>query len=147
MLDGDPGALAAVSVVIISAVVAAVASIMSSRRIKERSMSYVAINAGRGGYRPSSDSAGSSKIHPIAVFWFFVLELISLVFFAGAFTFMQGVLWLALGLSVAAFLFSFIVLFCLKVADQWDRVVVLRLGKMKSVQPPGMFWLVPFVDT
>jgi regulator of protease activity HflC (stomatin/prohibitin superfamily) len=42
---------------------------------------------------------------------------------------------------------SFIVLFCLKVADQWDRVVVLRLGKFLRVREAGLFWLVPFVDT
>src|SRR5688572_4176249 len=110
-------------------------------------MSYVSISAGSRGYRPSSDSSSTSKIHPIAVFWFFVLEAVSLLFFLGAFTFMQNIIWVALGLAVAVFLFSFVVLFCLKVADQWDRVVILRLGKMKSVQPPGMFWLVPFVDT
>lgn len=42
---------------------------------------------------------------------------------------------------------GFMFMFCLKVPDQWDRVVVLRLGKFHAVRPAGLFWLVPFVDT
>jgi regulator of protease activity HflC (stomatin/prohibitin superfamily) len=33
------------------------------------------------------------------------------------------------------------------VADQWDRVIVLRLGKFHTVRLAGLFWLAPFVDT
>ncbi len=108
-------------------------------------MSYVAIS-GRG-YKPASDPIPGNKIHPIAVFWFFILEIISLVFFVGSFTFMKALLWPALAIALVAFIASFIVMFCLKVADQWDRVIVLRLGKFLAVRQPGMFWLVPFVDT
>jgi regulator of protease activity HflC (stomatin/prohibitin superfamily) len=34
-----------------------------------------------------------------------------------------------------------------KVAKQWDRAVVLRLGRFIGLQGPGIFWIVPFVDT
>jgi regulator of protease activity HflC (stomatin/prohibitin superfamily) len=33
-----------------------------------------------------------------------------------------------------------------KIAQQWERAVVLRLGKFQSMEGPGLFWLVPFVD-
>jgi regulator of protease activity HflC (stomatin/prohibitin superfamily) len=34
-----------------------------------------------------------------------------------------------------------------KVAQQWERAVVLRLGKYKGLRGPGLFWIVPFFDT
>jgi len=38
-------------------------------------------------------------------------------------------------------------LFWLKVASQWEKAVILRLGKFHKLAGPGAFWLVPFVDT
>jgi regulator of protease activity HflC (stomatin/prohibitin superfamily) len=60
---------------------------------------------------------------------------------------MRAVMIPTLVIATLTFLFSFVVLFCLKVADQWDRVIVLRLGKFLAVRQPGVFWLIPFVDT
>jgi regulator of protease activity HflC (stomatin/prohibitin superfamily) len=34
-----------------------------------------------------------------------------------------------------------------KIAKQWERAVVLRLGKYRGLRGPGLFWIVPFVDT
>ena len=34
-----------------------------------------------------------------------------------------------------------------KVAQQWERAIVLRLGRYVGMQGPGLFWIVPFVDT
>ena len=39
------------------------------------------------------------------------------------------------------------VLFALKVASQWEKAVVLRLGKFHGLRGPGVFWIVPIVDT
>ncbi len=39
------------------------------------------------------------------------------------------------------------VLFALKVANQWEKAIVLRLGKFQGLRGPGMFWIVPIVDT
>jgi uncharacterized membrane protein YqiK len=33
-----------------------------------------------------------------------------------------------------------------KVADQWNRVVVLRLGKFHHLRGPGLFFIVPIID-
>jgi regulator of protease activity HflC (stomatin/prohibitin superfamily) len=33
-----------------------------------------------------------------------------------------------------------------KVADQWERAVVLRLGRFTGLRGPGLFWVLPFVD-
>lgn len=38
------------------------------------------------------------------------------------------------------------VLFAVKVASQWEKAVVLRLGKFRGLRGPGLFWIVPIVD-
>lgn len=39
------------------------------------------------------------------------------------------------------------ILFALKVATQWQKVIVLRLGKFHKLAGPGAFWIIPIVDT
>jgi regulator of protease activity HflC (stomatin/prohibitin superfamily) len=34
-----------------------------------------------------------------------------------------------------------------RVAKQWERAVVLRLGRYIGLRGPGLFWIVPFIDT
>src|SRR5436309_3216638 len=34
-----------------------------------------------------------------------------------------------------------------KIAQQWERAVVLRLGRFVGLHGPGLFWIVPFVDS
>jgi len=38
-------------------------------------------------------------------------------------------------------------LFGLKVASQWEKAVVLRLGKFHKLAGPGAFWLIPIIDS
>lgn len=33
-----------------------------------------------------------------------------------------------------------------KIADQWERAVVLRLGNYIGLRGPGLFWIVPLID-
>jgi regulator of protease activity HflC (stomatin/prohibitin superfamily) len=33
-----------------------------------------------------------------------------------------------------------------RVANQWERAVVLRLGRFVGLRGPGLFWIVPFID-
>ena len=39
------------------------------------------------------------------------------------------------------------ILFALKVASQWEKAVVLRLGKFHALRGPGLFWIVPIIDS
>jgi regulator of protease activity HflC (stomatin/prohibitin superfamily) len=34
-----------------------------------------------------------------------------------------------------------------KIAKQWERGVILRLGKYNGLRGPGLFWIIPLVDT
>ncbi len=35
----------------------------------------------------------------------------------------------------------------IRVANQWEKAVVLRLGRFRSLQGPGLFFIFPIVDT
>jgi regulator of protease activity HflC (stomatin/prohibitin superfamily) len=34
----------------------------------------------------------------------------------------------------------------IKVASQWERAVVLRLGRFRALNGPGLFWIIPVID-
>ncbi len=38
-------------------------------------------------------------------------------------------------------------LLAVRVADQWERVAVLRLGRFQGMRGPGMFWIIPVIDS
>ncbi len=42
---------------------------------------------------------------------------------------------------------AFYLLFALKVANQWEKAVVLRMGKFAGLKGPGLFWIIPIVDS
>lgn len=48
---------------------------------------------------------------------------------------------ISLTLVAAFFLFS------LKVAQQWEKAIVLRLGRFHGLRGPGLFWILPILDT
>ncbi len=48
---------------------------------------------------------------------------------------------------IASYLIAIYILFALKVARQWEKAVVFRLGKFFKLRGPGLFWIVPIVDT
>jgi regulator of protease activity HflC (stomatin/prohibitin superfamily) len=52
------------------------------------------------------------------------------------------ILWLFAGVAVGA-----IAGMAPRIADQWERAIVLRLGRYTGSQGPGLFWIIPFVDT
>lgn len=39
------------------------------------------------------------------------------------------------------------ILYALRIASQWDKAIVLRLGRFHKLAGPGLFWIVPIMDT
>lgn len=85
-------------------------------------------------------------VHPISVFWFLFTLIVGII------------LALVVGIGFQSpvpggviffltIILAFMLLTQLRVANEWDRVVVLRIGKFLKVYGPGLFFLVPFVDT
>jgi regulator of protease activity HflC (stomatin/prohibitin superfamily) len=54
--------------------------------------------------------------------------------------------WIGSFVSVMI-IFGTYILFALKVASQWEKAVVLRLGRFHGLRGPGVFWIIPIVDT
>jgi regulator of protease activity HflC (stomatin/prohibitin superfamily) len=49
-------------------------------------------------------------------------------------------------IGVIAFVIALVVSLAIKVADQWDKAVILRLGKFRSLKGPGLFFIIPVID-
>jgi regulator of protease activity HflC (stomatin/prohibitin superfamily) len=49
--------------------------------------------------------------------------------------------WLTIWLLIGIY-----ILFALKIASQWEKAVVLRLGKFKGLKGPGLFWIIPGIE-
>jgi regulator of protease activity HflC (stomatin/prohibitin superfamily) len=48
---------------------------------------------------------------------------------------------------VLAFVCAALISASIRVADQWSKAVVLRLGKFRSLEGPGLFFIVPLIET
>ncbi len=62
--------------------------------------------------------------------------------FIGAFLFMAHLPLPGIGFGILALL----TLYSLKMANNWERFVILRLGKLSSVKGPGLFLIIPVID-
>jgi regulator of protease activity HflC (stomatin/prohibitin superfamily) len=50
-------------------------------------------------------------------------------------------------LVVAGLLAGLYLAFAIKIARQWEKAVVLRFGKYRGLRGPGLFWMIPVIDT
>ncbi|MGO9930751.1 MAG: slipin family protein [Steroidobacteraceae bacterium] len=55
--------------------------------------------------------------------------------------------WVNLYLAVALFVLAAVVAASLKMANVWQKFVILRMGKLQSVKGAGLFAIIPVLDT
>jgi regulator of protease activity HflC (stomatin/prohibitin superfamily) len=53
---------------------------------------------------------------------------------------------LTLGVTLAIEFVGLYILFALKVADQWEKAVIVRFDRSIGLRGPGTFWIVPIID-
>jgi regulator of protease activity HflC (stomatin/prohibitin superfamily) len=53
----------------------------------------------------------------------------------------------AIALLACSVVLAYIAASAIKVADQWNKAVVLRLGKFRSLEGPGLFLIIPIVES
>jgi regulator of protease activity HflC (stomatin/prohibitin superfamily) len=91
------------------------------------------------------DKKKESQVNGVAVFIFIVLMLVSM----GIMTWMiiEGArpLWIILEVLVLNII-GFYVLLAFKVAEQWEKAILLRLGRFIGLKGPGPFWIIPIID-
>ncbi len=57
-----------------------------------------------------------------------------------------GLIWTSI-LGAAVFILAFVTASSVKVVDQWQKIVVLRLGRFHALKGPGLCLIIPVVDT
>ncbi len=90
-------------------------------------------------------AAGNERIPPIAGALFTII----LVLATGTAWWLDwlGVADAWIGVATTAWiLLGSYILMGLKVADQWEKAVVLRFGRFRGLRGPGIFWIIPVVD-
>src|SRR5271155_4882057 len=83
------------------------------------------------------------KPSPFATLVFFIILGVGGFFAFAALTVSQVA---GTGMGIVTFVFATIISSAIKVADQWDRAVVLRLGRFHALKGPGLFFIIPVID-
>jgi regulator of protease activity HflC (stomatin/prohibitin superfamily) len=84
-------------------------------------------------------------ISPIAIAsfgLFLIIAMIGVFIGDGRFPDYLIGIWVVIWILVGTYF-----LFAMKVASQWEKVIVLRLGKFIGLKGPGLFWVIPIIDT
>jgi len=77
-------------------------------------------------------------INPISAAVYFGLTLLSVILYAvNVFSETELVIGLAFAIFCAA---------AIRIADQWEKAVVLRMGKFRGLKGPGLFLIIPILD-
>jgi regulator of protease activity HflC (stomatin/prohibitin superfamily) len=50
-------------------------------------------------------------------------------------------------IAVGSFVIAIVASYSIKIADQWEKTVVLRLGRFRSLEGPGLFLIIPIIET
>jgi len=50
------------------------------------------------------------------------------------------------GIIIISFVIAIIVSSAIKVANQWEKAIVLRLGEFRVIRGPGLFFIIPVID-
>ena len=94
--------------------------------------------------RRKDDNPG--RINGIAGTLFFILLMIDIALMT--YQIINSVPWIIVVVSdILIFLAAMYILLGLKIANQWEKAVVLRLGKFQNLRGPGLFWIIPIIDT
>jgi regulator of protease activity HflC (stomatin/prohibitin superfamily) len=95
--------------------------------------------------RSSFNSTDRSRISGAAAAIAFALLVLSVI--GTIFLIERLPSWVIFLYVAILWLLALYVLFALKVADQWEKMIVLRLGKFQGLKGPGAFWITPVVET
>ena len=93
-----------------------------------------------------SDAGGQAHINGPAMLLAFILYALGIGGAALMDHYKVSDGWIVLEVSVLSLIAVYILL-SLKIARQWEKAVVLHLGKFQHLAGPGMFWIVPVIDT
>ncbi|KYZ77628.1 peptidase [Anaerosporomusa subterranea] len=80
----------------------------------------------------------SRRINLLPYLLFFIFILINFTIFE---------IWPYQIVAYIGLLIGLLLSMSLKVANEWEKAVVLRLGKFRGLKGPGHFWVIPIIDS
>jgi regulator of protease activity HflC (stomatin/prohibitin superfamily) len=93
----------------------------------------------------SAKPTDNRRISSIAVFVFVIVMIIAVI---GSITLDGSVSSIVMIVYWAVFMIiGLYFLFAIKVAKQWEKAVVLRMGRFHALKGPGLFWIIPIFET
>ena len=96
---------------------------------------------------PEQKLLASKAVNGVSVTAFIIVALVTSLVVIALDTLTQTADWV-IGLAVfVGFLIAFYLMFAIKVADQWEKAIVLRFGRFRGLKGPGLFWIIPVVDS
>ena len=84
---------------------------------------------------------GMPSYFSVAVFVVFLIVTLALAALLALVSQALGVIVGAVGATLSALVAN-----AIKVANQWERAIVLRLGRFQGTRGPGLFFIVPIID-
>src|SRR6185437_13851885 len=88
--------------------------------------------------RAARASRSQGRVNVIAIFILLLSVVVGIVMTAGTQNPGWLVIWVLLGIVMAQ---------SPRIAKQWERAIVLRLGRYTGMKGPGLFWITPFIET
>ncbi len=85
------------------------------------------------------------KTNSLAALIFVVIFGIGLAFAYSSFVI--GAYETSIAIAAGAFFLAVVVFYAVRVANQWERAVVLRLGRFRALKGPGLFFIIPILET
>ena len=77
--------------------------------------------------------------NPISLFVLLILVIVSAVLYVSKI--------INIPIFILLLLLSGLVTSAIRIADQWERAVVLRMGKYNGLKGPGPFMIIPVIDS
>ena len=86
----------------------------------------------------TTDLKTKGSLNPLSISIFLIFSVIFVMLFA------LGVI--NIFVFIISMAFSVLLLNSIHIADQWERAVVLRMGKYSGLKGPGLFMIIPIID-
>jgi len=93
----------------------------------------------------TASTTSGGRIPGVAVVTWLLVNVIAILLAVAMAWMGVSPLWIAIVTSALG-LAGLWILFGLKIADQWEKAVVLRFGRFMGLRGPGLFWIVPVID-
>ncbi len=92
-----------------------------------------------------SSGSASVRVNAVSTMLFSLLLLLG-AGGAGLLLYLRaGIVWAVICFTVF-FILGIYTLYALKVANQWEKAILLRFGNYRGLRGPGIFWIIPIAD-